>query len=115
MPLTTRRTQSCGACDMFRRRTSTPRWTSWVSISAEFVAGSSVAMILVLRKAAIGFVRFKWPPSFSTCIWFGQDVGVFDSSLSRQTFARESRFAPPGSGELSHPWYVRQLHEVILE
>src|SRR5260221_11369467 len=59
MSCTMRRTQSCGACDMFRRKTSTPRWISWLSISGESVAGPSVAMILVFRNAAIGFVRFK--------------------------------------------------------
>ena len=47
---TTRRTQSCGACDMFRRKMFTPASMSLPIISAESVAGPSVAMIFVLRR-----------------------------------------------------------------
>src|SRR5688572_14497465 len=47
--LTTRRTQSCVACDMFRRTMLVPESISFPIISAESVAGPRVAMIFVLR------------------------------------------------------------------
>ena len=51
-PRTTRRTQSCGAWDMFRRKMLTPASISLPIISAESVAGPRVEMIFVLRSCA---------------------------------------------------------------
>ena len=50
MSATTRRTQSCGACDMLRRKMFTPASMSLPIISAESVAGPSVEMIFVWRR-----------------------------------------------------------------
>ena len=56
MSLNTRRTQSCGAWDMFRRKTLTPASMSLPIMSAESVAGPSVETILVVRNGA----SFAW-------------------------------------------------------
>src|SRR4030095_3198126 len=47
---------------MFNRKMFTPALTSWASIAGESVAGPSVAMILVLRMAAV--------PLWAECISF---------------------------------------------
>src|SRR6266446_3408468 len=50
MPATTRRAQSCGAWDIFKRKRFTPAAIIRAIISGESVAGPKVAMILVLRE-----------------------------------------------------------------
>src|SRR6188768_2668959 len=53
------RVQSCLACAMLRRRTSTPDSMRRVSIFSLSVAGPSVAMILVWRKESLFMLEFE--------------------------------------------------------
>src|SRR6185503_10223647 len=71
MSLNTRRTQSCGAWDMLRRKTFTPASMSLPIISAESVAGPSVETIFVCRKLPLCMNGRYWA-DFELKVFIGQ-------------------------------------------